>query len=114
MPVPRFRVRTLMIAVGVVAFVLVLVIRFEPRGREAERNAGYERYWRWQSRQYAEAARATPDQKLRELCLFRARACGTLADWFGQIKENHRSVRLRPWLAVPKNPARPVFPPEPG
>jgi hypothetical protein len=96
MRLPRFRVRTLMIAVSVAAFLVW-------GGMMGVRSYGY--YWR--AREYAFNERgwrqsATEGRLKPEFCL-------QCVDYFAELTRKYRRAMWQPWLPVPPDPHAPGF-----
>jgi hypothetical protein len=96
MRLPRFRVRTLMIAVGVVALLVwgaMMGIRSYDYYLRARRYDLEERVWR----------RTTAEGRWRvEIGLERA-------DYFAELSRKYRRAMWRPWLPVAPDPHAPGF-----
>lgn len=113
LPLSRMTTRRWMIVVAVVGLVLLLMVKFEPHNRQAERYARWERYWSEQAQSYRAEAATERDPEKRERTLRYAQGVARVAAWYGQMKRNYRSVRFRPWLPVAPAPPVPYCPPPP-
>lgn len=104
MRLPRFRVRTLMAIVGVVALLLwgsMMGVRSYNYYRLATTYAAYERGWR----ELAARGRIDPT---------RSRSVGTvygepIADYYAPLARKYRQAVWRPWTPVAPDPPAPVF-----
>jgi hypothetical protein len=104
MRLPRFRVRTLMLAVGVVALLLwgaMMGTRSYVYYRRARFYSFEERGWR----ESAARARGNPS---------RARTVGAvygpqIAEYYAPLAEKYRRATWRPWMPVAPDPHAPGF-----
>jgi hypothetical protein len=96
---PRFRVHTLMIAVGVVAFLIwgaMMATRSYDYFRRAREYGLQERGWR------RVAASAHRDQGMEEFRL-------QCVEYFGQLAGKYRRAMWRPWMPVAPDPHAPGY-----
>jgi hypothetical protein len=106
MRLPRFRVRTLMIAVGVVALLIwgaMMGTRSFVYYRLARTYGTYERQWR----EMAVRDRGIPT---------RARSVHVkwgpqIAEYYAPLAQKYRRAMWRPWMPVAPDPPWPVFGP---
>jgi len=104
MRLPRFRVRTLMVLVGVVALLIwgtMMGVRSFNYYWLARTYAAYERGWR----ESAESDRGNPA---------RSRSVGVvygrqIADYYAPLARKYRRAMWRPWTPVAPDPPAPVF-----
>ena len=104
MRLPRFRVRTLMIVVGVVALLFcgaTMGTRWVNYYRLASIYGTYERQWREM------AARDRGDPRS-----ISAKWGPQIAEDYGQLARKYRRAMWRPWLAVAPDPPRMFYPPK--
>jgi hypothetical protein len=106
MRLPRFRVRTLMLAVGVVALLIwgaMLGTRSYVYYRLATTYGTYERQWR--------------EMHVRDRgILTRARSIAVkwgpqIAEFYAPLAQKYRRAMWRPWMPVAPDPPAPVFGP---
>src|SRR4051812_24297634 len=104
MRLPHFRVRTLMLAVGVMALLLwgaMMGTRSYVYYRLARDYGNYERSWRY----IAARDRGNP---------LHARSVGVvwgpqIADYYAPLARKYRRAMWRPWLPVAPDPPSPMF-----
>jgi hypothetical protein len=92
----RFRVRTLMAAVGVVALLIwgaMMGLRSYDSYRRASQYSFEERGWR----------EAAAKGRLRR------EVCSECAEYFAQLAEKYRRAMWRPWMPVAPDPHAPGF-----
>ena len=103
MRLPRFRVRTLMIAVGVVALLVwgaIMGTRSYVYYRFARTYGTYERQWR----EMAVRDRGKP----RSIA---AKWGPQIAEYYAPLARKYRRAMWRPWMPVAPDPPAPVFGP---
>jgi hypothetical protein len=106
MRLPRFRVRTLMLAVGVVALLIwgaMLGTRSYVYYRLARTYGTYERQWRYM----AVRDRGDPT-RTRGIA---ANWGPQIADFYAPLAQKYRKAMWRPWMPVAPDPPWPVFGP---
>jgi hypothetical protein len=92
----RFRVRTLMAAVGVVAL-LIWGVMMGLRSYDYYRRATF-----YASEEYGWRESAARDR-------FRAHACSECAEYFAQLTRKYRRAMWRPWMPVAPDPHAPGY-----
>ena len=100
-PLPRFRIRTLMIAVAVVALLIwgaLMGTRSYVYYRFARTYGTYERQWR----EMAVRDRGNP----RSVA---ARWGRQIAEFYAPLARKYRRASWRPWMPVAPDPPAPVF-----
>ena len=101
MRLPRFRVRTLMVAVGVVALLIWGAMMGLQSYHYAQRAEIYGR-WEWQWRQLAQRDRARGTTRS-----IAARWGFQLADYDAPLARKYRRAMWRPWIPVAPDPPPP-------